>query len=382
MSWPTRPLGELCTLEIGKTPSRANPEFWRDGALPWLSIADMNQGRQLRTTKERVTDAGAKAARMKLLLPGTIVLSYKLSIGKVGFVQIPMFTNEAIAALTSIDASVHPDYMYWALQHMDLLEGADRAAMGNTLNKAKLERLRVPLPPLPEQRRIAAILDKADALRAKRREAIAKLDQLLQSVFIDMFGDPATNPRGWPRRSLSNVGRVQTGGTPPSSMTDMFDGPIPFVTPGDLGGLVDLSRRTVTREGALLSRVAPAGSTLVCCIGATIGKMGFAKIDCAFNQQINSVTWNEDVLPRYGYYALRRLAPDIAHRGASTTLPILKKSEFEKLLITVPPMSMQKKFSDAAEVSEDQMRMFSESNERLDMLFLSLQADMFLSGAP
>ena len=94
--------------------------------------------------------------------------------------------------------------------------------------------LTIPLPPLDEQKRIAGILDAADALRAKRREALAQLDTLLQSIFLDMFGDPVTNPMGWPVGALRSLGQVATGGTPPSAKEGMFDGTIPFITPGDL----------------------------------------------------------------------------------------------------------------------------------------------------
>lgn len=215
MSWASVALADLCNIEIGKTPSRAEPDYWRDGTLPWLSIADMNQGRYLRATKERVTEAGAQAARMRPVKPGTLLLSYKLSIGKVGIAQVPLYTNEAIAALSNLRGDVDVDFMYWALQHVDLLQGADRAAMGATLNKAKLSEIRFPIPPLEEQRRIAAILDKADALRAKRREAIAKLDQLLQSMFLDMFGDPVSNPHGWSRVVFSELlDRIESGTSP------------------------------------------------------------------------------------------------------------------------------------------------------------------------
>lgn len=147
---------------------------------------------------------------MKLVKSGTLLLSYKLSIGKVGIAQVPLYTNEAIAALSNLGANVDPGFMYWALQHVDLLRGADRAAMGVTLNKAKLKEIRFPLPPLAEQRRIAAILDKADALRAKRREAIAKLDQLLQSVFLDMFGD-ASETNATVEELAADDGAIRTG---------------------------------------------------------------------------------------------------------------------------------------------------------------------------
>jgi len=251
--------------------------------------------------------------------------------------------------------------------------GANYPAVSDRIVRESL----IPLPVLPEQRRIAAILDKADALRTKRREAIAKLDQLLQSVFLDMFGEPLSNPQSWPKRPLTDVARVQTGGTPPTSEAGMFDGEIPFVTPGDLGGIVGKTNRTVTQKGAEKIRAALAGSTLVCCIGATIGKMGFVERDSTFNQQINAVTWGDEVRPLYGYHAMRFLSAEIAHRGASTTLPILKKSEFEKLTVVVPPRLEQERFCRFAQQVALKAGLLQRSSDATEMLFSSLQHHMF-----
>lgn len=100
-------------------------------------------------------------------------------------------------------------YLYHFMRQPRVREAGERRMTGSAgqrrVPRAFLEELDIPLPPLPEQRRIAAILDKADALRAKRREAIAKLDQLLQSVFLEMFGDPVTNPKGWPIRKIGDL---------------------------------------------------------------------------------------------------------------------------------------------------------------------------------
>src|SRR3546814_4670673 len=111
----------------------------------------------------------------------------------------------------------------------------------------------------------------------------------------------------------------------------MFDGNIPFITPGDLGGVVETWRRTVTQKGAEKIRVAKAGSTLVCCIGATIGKMGLLQRDSTFNQQINATSWGAEIAPLYGYHAMRFLSAEIAHRGASTTLPIRSEEHTSEL---------------------------------------------------
>ena len=208
-----------------------------------------------------------------------------------------------------------------------------------------LKRVKIPLPALTEQRRIATILDKADALRVKRQEALDQIDSLGKSIFVEMFGEPAKNPKGWPVRTLKELGKVSTGGTPPSAMEGMFGGDIPFVTPGDLESDLPV-RRTVTDAGAREAGTVRAGAALVCCIGATIGKMGIASVRSSFNQQLNAVEWfGEQVDDRYGLAALRFFKPTIVTWGASTTLPILKKSSFEKVSIPVPPLSMQQEFA-------------------------------------
>lgn len=106
MSFELKALKDICTIQIGKTPSRHESDYWRDGTHAWLSIADMNQGRYLNNTKEYITDLGVKASNIKLIPKNTLVLSYKLSIGKVGITQKPMYTNEAIASLTELDSQV------------------------------------------------------------------------------------------------------------------------------------------------------------------------------------------------------------------------------------------------------------------------------------
>ena len=223
-----------------------------------------------------------------------------------------------------------------------LVRAASKTAQP-ALSLGKIKGLPVPLPPLPEQRRIAEILDKADALRASRRTALAQLDTFTQAIFLDMFGDPATNPKGWPVAALRSLGRVTTGRTPPSANEGMFDGAIPFITPGDLESDQPI-KRTVTDAGAEASRTVDAGATLVCCIG-TIGKIGKSNMRSAFNQQINAVEWDERMQAEYGSAVMRFFKPTIIAWGSSTTLPILKKSSFEQIEIPVPPVTDQQEFA-------------------------------------
>lgn len=213
MPWPTALLGEMCQISIGRTPSRSKQSYWGSGHR-WLSIADMNQGRDLRSTKEQITDSAATAVMGRPSPPGTVMFSFKLSIGKVGISSVPLYTNEAIASLPILDSKLLlPEFLYWTLRSLDFSEGANRAAMGNTLNKAQLKLIEIPLPSIDEQRRIADILDRADALRAKRREALAHIDHLSRALFLDMF----VVRSHWDKRPLGDLVKLKSGDFLPAS---------------------------------------------------------------------------------------------------------------------------------------------------------------------
>lgn len=271
-------------------------------------------------------------------------------------------------------------YVYWILSSTGFRRKLHRitkhSVNQSSFNISNFKKLRIPLPPVAEQKRIARIMDAADALRAKRREALVQLDTLLQSTFLDMFGDPVTNPMGWDVKPLKELGRVQTGATPPSKLDGMFGGEIPFVTPSDLKDTWVEASRTVTSAGASQSRTVSSGATLISCIGA-VGKMGKVGKASAYNQQINAVSWGECISNPVGLEMMRFFKAKLAHDAASTTLPILKKSRFEKLLLPVPPLDEQSRFAAIVESIEKQ-----EANQRahlaeLDTLFTSLQSRAF-----
>ena len=244
------------------------------------------------------------------------------------------------------------------------------------MNRADAYRKRFPLPPLDEQRRIAAILDKADEVRSKRKAALETLETLSQAIFIEMFGDPRSSQ--FPMRAIRDLGKVTTGRTPPSAKANMFDGPVPFITPGDLDSAIGISaKRSLTEEGALNSRIVRKGSTFVCCIGATIGKTGFAQVASAFNQQINAIEWGDEISDFYGLFAMKQLRSEIKIRGASTTLPLMNKTDFAALNLPVPPISIQEDFEAAMSGLESSSQNQHESLFRHEKLFASLQQKAF-----
>ena len=381
MKWPVATIGEVCEVVSGATPKTGKPEFW-DGNVPWVTPKDLSKlgQKHLSDTPRHITKAGLKSCSARMLPAQSVLLSSRAPIGLVAINTLPVCTNQGFKSLVPRFDLVSPDFLFWWLKTQEKhIQSKGRGATFKEVSKKIVEDLQIPLPLLDEQRRIAGILDAADALRAKRRAALARLDTLTQSIFLDMFGDPATNPKGWPVGALRSLGRVTTGGTPPSAKEGMFDGAIPFITPGDLESDQPI-KRTVTDAGAEASRTVDAGATLVCCIGATIGKIGKSTVRSAFNQQINAVEWHEGMHAEYGCAVLRFFKPTIIAWGASTTLPILKKSSFERIAIPVPPVTAQQEFALRIERVERVRATYRVALSMSNELFSALQVMAFRGG--
>lgn len=224
ITWPTVPLGELCQIELGGTPPRGSPRFWdeeRTTRNVWLSIADlpMTVNAIVSDSKEYLSDAGA--ARGKIVKAGTLLVSFKLTLGRLAFAGCDLRTNEAIAALSIHDAKrISKEYLYWFLTYFDwdkAAEGEDKVK-GKTLNKAKLKELPVLIPPIEEQRRIVAVLDESFAAiataTANTEKNLANARELFERYLAETF---SRNEADWIEEPLNAHVRFvdYRGKTPP-----------------------------------------------------------------------------------------------------------------------------------------------------------------------
>ena len=180
-------LGEVCEIRIGKTPNRSQTLYW-GGDYPWLSISDM-KGKILCTTKEKITQEAVEKEKMQIVSKGTVVMSFKLSIGKVGILAENMYTNEAIANfVVKNNKMLFNEYLYYALQGMNFDSLTDRAVMGKTLNKAKLNNLSIVYNEPFMQQQIVLRLDGVNKLIESRKQQLSELSKLVKSRFNEMFG--------------------------------------------------------------------------------------------------------------------------------------------------------------------------------------------------
>ncbi len=206
-------LGEVFNLQMGKTPSRNKSDYWVDCQYSWVSIADLSSYQKyVGTTKEKISAAAVQESGIKRVPANTVIMSFKLSLGKTAITQEPVYTNEAIMAFIPTGKyEVLPDYFYHLFSAKDWTKGTNRAVMGTTLNKATLDSISITVPSLDEQRKIAAELDQISTLIDKRCQQLEKLDLLVKAKFVEMFGDPVENSYNWKIHKLSELGDCKNG---------------------------------------------------------------------------------------------------------------------------------------------------------------------------
>jgi type I restriction enzyme, S subunit len=187
--WENTDIGNVCDVLIGGTPSRNNERYWdaeKKTNNLWVSIKDLDR-MVVEETKEYISNEGVKHSNAKLVKKGTVLLSFKLTIGKVAIANKNLFTNEAIAALTP-NNRINNDYLFFGLRYWDLSQNVDTAIKGSTLNKEKIKRIKVNFPKsLQEQQSIAAILITVDAAVKKTDQLIAKYQRIKAGLMQDLF---------------------------------------------------------------------------------------------------------------------------------------------------------------------------------------------------
>jgi type I restriction enzyme, S subunit len=225
--WRIIPLGDITEIKIGGTPSRKSDNYWDKELITsnhWVAISDINQ-KYIYKTKERITDDGVKNSNVKLIPPNTVIMSFKLSIGKIAITKVPLFTNEAIAAFLPLRNDIlNYNFLYYALNGVNYSEVVDIAVKGQTLNKQKLKDLPLVLPKLREQHKIAEILSSIDNYIDKTKEIIGQTEKikkgLMQELFAKGIGHKklkksiiGTIPEEWDVTTLKTVSKKITDGT-------------------------------------------------------------------------------------------------------------------------------------------------------------------------
>ncbi|MDR6640755.1 restriction endonuclease subunit S [Paenarthrobacter nitroguajacolicus] len=235
------------------------------------------------------------------------------------------------------------------------------------------------LPPINRQRRIAAILDKADELRAKRRKAIARLDALTQSIFHSMFGDPTRDSK-WGSARLDDLGRWQSGGTPSRSVPAYFSGTIPWYSSGELGERRLGASAERINQAALSNssaKMIPPGALLLGMYDTAALKSGITSVPSACNQAIAFSKLNDRVVTDYVYYAIQIGRSHFMRLQRGVRQKNLNLSMIRALRVPLPPIELQQAFATRVAAVERLKETHRKHLAELDALFASLQSRAF-----
>ncbi len=280
---------------------------------------------------------------------------------------------------------IDPRYLLHFLRRDSILELGEMrmtGAGGQRRVPARLfEELEIPLPPIEEQRRIAAVLDAADALRAKRRAAIAKLDTLTQAIFIDMFGDPVANPKGLPTCALTDLGTLDRGVSKHRPRNDpaLLGGQWPLIQTGDVansGGYIREFHTTYSDLGLSQSKLWPSG-TLCITIAANIAKTGVLTFDACFPDSVVGFTSEMQGGTEFVRVFLNFLQPALEKQAPESAQKNINLKVLRSLQVPRPKDSVINEFAHAVDSANTAAERASHQGAHLDTLFASLQQRAF-----
>ena len=350
-------LEELFDLQMGKTPSRNNPNYWNTNDNKWIAIGDLSQsGKYICETREWISDSAVKESGIRMIPANTVVMSFKLSIGKTAITSENMYSNEAIMAFHDKHiVELLPEYIYYMFKYKNWDEGTNKAVMGKTLNKATLSKVEIDICTIEAQREIVQFLDKVSNVIKGREYQIKLLDNLIKSRFVEMFGDPEFNPYKWQQVHLEDVCTSIVRGPFGSVLKKEF-----FIPPSETTYKVYEQKHAIQKSATIgtyyiteekyneLKRFECfPGDILMSCSG-TMGEFYRLPADCErgiINQALCKFTLDEDkILPVVFLVYMQQTIGKLETKGSGIK-NIAAVSYVKALPINLPPMSMQENFA-------------------------------------
>lgn len=374
-------LGDICTIQSGGTPSRHNKAYWDDGTIPWVKISDIKD-KYLDATEERITKLGLENSSAKIFPAGTILYTIFATLGEVCILNIEAATNQAISGIQLESEQVDKNYLYHYLSSLkSIVNNIGRGVAQNNINMTILRNFEIPLPPLDEQRRIAAVLDKVSDLIAKRRTQLNKLEVMVKARFVEMFGDPVTNSFNLPLSSLSQLGKFGRGVSKhrPRNAPELLGGKYPLIQTGEVANsdLYILSyQNTYSELGFKQSKMWKAG-TLCITIAANIAKTAILTFDACFPDSVVGFSANDktnNIFIHYWFSFFQQILESQAPESAQKNINLQILSD---LKIIVPPLELQNQFADFVEQTEKTKTTISHSLEKLETLKKALMQKYF-----
>ena len=383
--WKKIKLGDIFILQMGKTPLRENKLYWDKGNYNWISISDMNfSEKYISFTKEKITDFAIKKSGIKIIPKNTVIMSFKLSIGKVKIVNEDIYSNEAIMAfIPKEDIFIDENFLYHSLKSVRWNEGINKAVKGLTLNKNLISQKEIFLPDLTTQKEITNNLDTIDNLLELRKKQLNYLKELGKSLFTRMFGDIRNNSFNWKQVKLQDVCSSIVRGPFGSSLKKEF-----FVK----NGYKVYEQKNAIKQSANLGEYyidekkfkelqrfeCKVGDIIMSCSG-TVGKLFQLPENSEkgiINQALCKFSLNNKIKSTYFLKYLEKVIGNIELNGSGIK-NISSVSYIKKIDINLPPIELQTKFAERVEKIEKLSFDIEKSIKEAENLYNSLMNKYF-----
>jgi len=343
--WIFFELGEITTIAIGKTPPRGIERYFKGDKI-WLSIRDL-QELEIDNSKEKLTEEAVKRYNINLVKKGTLLMSFKLTLGKMAFAKTDLYTNEAIAALpikSSYLKKINSKFLYYSLQYIDLEGEVDNAVKGKTLNKEKLKNLKIPIAPIAEQKEIVTLLDmafhKLNLASTRTNESMWKLRQMEVSILNNIF---ESNNSNWKQFKLSEKFKLHNGRAYNRNEL-LTEGKYKVIRIQNLNGGenwyysdMELGKEKYCENGDLL--YSWSGTP-----GTSFGAFIWKREKAIFHYHIWRVELDQDLDKNFAFYLLKHVTDmAISQSHGVTGMMHISKGKMENLTIKIPEINEQKR---------------------------------------
>ena len=372
-----RRLDDVCELVMGQAPSG---EAYNTDGRGWPLIAGAGDFGETTPKPTKFTTEATRLSRT-----GDIVLGIRASIGEKVVADGEYCLGRGVAGLRPREVLNSRFLWYWLGHAAPELTAKAKGATFKQVNKEDIGELPISLPSLQEQRRIAEVLDRTEALRAKRRAALAQLDTLTQSIFLDLFGDPVANPNRWPNPTLGGLLSFQQYGPRFYNESYSTDGiRIVRITDLDEEGNLNFSEmpRLAVSDADRRKYALRAGDLIFARTGATVGKVALIGPDsppCIAGAYFITMRFAKTVEPTYARAVLvapstRAIVTKLSRQAAQQNF---SGPGLRKLPLPLPPIQLQRDFAERVAGLEKLKITHRSSLAQLDSLFAVLQHRAF-----
>ncbi|MBE6073900.1 MAG: type I restriction endonuclease subunit S [Selenomonas ruminantium] len=378
-------IGDICTVVSGSTPKSNIEEYW-NGDIKWITPAEIDGDSYVISDTERhITEKAVEKTNLTLLPVGTVLLSSRAPIGKTAIAGAEMYCNQGFKNLICSER-IYNKYLYFFLtSKVDYLNALGRGATFKEISKGIVEDVEIPLPTIEVQKNIAKRLEVIQQLINNRKQALLQIDNLVKSRFIEMFGDPVTNPMGW---KVTTVGQVTTDVRYGTSAKANDDGQYKYLRMNNLtyDGYLDLSdlkhidvsddelEKCVVRKGDVLfnrtNSTELVGKTALFDLDEDMVIAGYI-IRVRLHEFVSPVFFTRFMNMEFMKKQLRSMA-----KGAVNQANI-NAQELKAIAMYVPPIELQNEFADFVEQADKSKLSIQQSIETLQTLKAKLMQDYF-----